>query len=156
MGTDRSWRRHRAKAPIELYEQTDEAFIPRGADLGLALGSWRSVVAYHHNQDGVLDFVVTSVTGRPQLYVSDGCVTGAWLTVAAPVGSWIEVDAGGRTWVDEVRTGSSYGGAGSPEVHFGLGAVDVVDAIRVRPPGGVVTALEGSVEPRRRVDYIGL
>ena len=119
---------------IELYGTDRRSLHLPGADLGLArTGSWRSVVAYHHNQDGVLDFVVTSVR-RPQLYVSDGCVTGAWLTVVAPVGSWIEVDAGGRTWVDEVRTRSSYGGAGSPEVHFGLGAVDVVDAIRVRPP----------------------
>jgi len=116
------------------------------------MGSWRSIVASDHNNDGVLDFIVSDVENRPILLMSDGCTANAWLEVGAPHGSRVEVTAGGQTWTGWANTASSFGGAVEPVVHFGLGAVNTVDKVSVEKPDGIIVEYDGPLPARRRID----
>jgi enediyne biosynthesis protein E4 len=53
------------------------------------------------------------------------------------MGSRITVEAGGRTWIQDVGTGS-YCSTSSPFLHFGLGGLTAIDRISVRFPSGTV------------------
>jgi enediyne biosynthesis protein E4 len=54
------------------------------------------------------------------------------------IGARIKVKVGGRTLVDEVRSGSSFISNSDMRVHFGLGAATKIDSVEVRWPSGVV------------------
>lgn len=114
-------------------------------------GSWRTVVAADHNGDGLLDFVVGDVEHRPILLMSQGCTANGWFEVDAPFGSRVEVDAGGRTHTGWAITASSFGGVVEPVVHFGLGLVDRVDAVRVTLPDGADIEINDAIMARRRI-----
>jgi hypothetical protein len=116
------------------------------------LGSWRSIVASDHNNDGVLDFIVSDVQHRPMLLMSESCTANTWLEVGAPHGSRIEVSAGDQTWTGWANTASSFGGAVEPVVHFGLGSVDFVDKVTVHKPDGIIVEYDGPLATRRRID----
>lgn len=53
------------------------------------------------------------------------------------IGAKVTVIAGGRKYVQEVRSGSSYISNHDVRLHFGLGRSEKVDAIEVRWPNGV-------------------
>jgi hypothetical protein len=54
------------------------------------------------------------------------------------IGARITVKAGSRTFVDEVRSGSSYISNSDMRVHFGLGSATKIDSVEVRWPSGLV------------------
>jgi hypothetical protein len=126
------------EASIDLLRQDASGeFVEIGAALGLAQsGSHRSVVAVDHNQDGILDPLVTDVVGTPRFYLSEGCTSAGWLGVKAPHGSRVEVTAGGRTQVAWASPESSYAAARPSGVHFGLGRSLEVERLRVFLPDG--------------------
>ena len=94
--------------------------------------------------DGALDLVVTSIAGPARVFRNVAPARGHWLIVRAvdPVlgrdayGAEITVRAGGRRWVQFLNPGSSYLCSNDPRIHFGLGAVDRVDALEVVWPDG--------------------
>jgi hypothetical protein len=53
------------------------------------------------------------------------------------IGARIKVKVGGRTLVDEVRSGSSFISNNDMRVHFGLGAATKIDSVEVRWPSGL-------------------
>jgi hypothetical protein len=53
------------------------------------------------------------------------------------IGARVQAWAGKRTFVDEVRSGSSYLSNSDLRIHFGLGAASAVDAVEIRWPNGV-------------------
>jgi hypothetical protein len=59
------------------------------------------------------------------------------------IGARITVRAGGGTFVDEVRSGSSYDSNNDMRVHFGLGVNTKVDSVEVRWPSGLQESFEG-------------
>ncbi|MEY3212118.1 MAG: hypothetical protein RIT28_2599 [Pseudomonadota bacterium] len=139
-------------APIHLLAQTDTfSFEDRAPALGLdRLGSWRAVNAADHNDDGVLDLIITEITDRPLVLLSTGCTEAGWIAVDAPLGSRIEVEAGGRTVVDWAHPQSGIGAAGPLRVHLGLGEAQTVDVLRVILPwGGGTITVPGPIPARR-------
>ena len=58
------------------------------------------------------------------------------------IGAKITVKAGTRTFVDEVRSGSSYMSSNDMRVHFGLGSAAKIDSLQVRWPSGLVERFE--------------
>jgi hypothetical protein len=54
------------------------------------------------------------------------------------IGAKITMKAGTRTFVDEVRSGSSYDSNSDMRVHFGLGATAKIDSLQVRWPSGLL------------------
>ena len=53
------------------------------------------------------------------------------------------LEAGGRRWVRWINPGQSYLCSSDPRAHFGLGAAERVDAIRVRWPDGTAELFAG-------------
>jgi enediyne biosynthesis protein E4 len=61
------------------------------------------------------------------------------------IGARLKLKLGGRTLIDEVRSGSSYISNNDIRVHFGLGTATKVDSIEVRWPSGLVENFDGAV-----------
>jgi hypothetical protein len=52
------------------------------------------------------------------------------------IGARVRLTAGGRTQIDEVRSGGSYLSQSDLRLHFGLGSAARIDRIAVDWPGG--------------------
>jgi enediyne biosynthesis protein E4 len=142
----------KADMPLNLLQSSAGLFEDVGAALGLDQGgSFRSVVASDMNADGVLDLFVTEVSAHPQLYMSQGCTANGWLEVEVPHGARVEVTAGGITQTDWVMGDSGWGAAQPLVVHFGLGAAEQVDRLRVVLPGQDALVTDTPFAGRRRV-----
>ena len=118
--------------------------------------------------DGRVSAVVNNIDSRPMLMVNRAANKNHWLGVVVQgtrsnrdgIGAEVKVKAGEHSWVQEVRSGSSYLSSSDLRPHFGLGASEAVDSIEVRWPSGVrenfpavpkvdrfVTVTEGSGSP---------
>jgi hypothetical protein len=62
------------------------------------------------------------------------------------IGARVTAKAGGRTLVDEVRSGSSYSSSNDMRVHFGLGAISKIDSLEVRWPSGLTETFAARVD----------
>lgn len=102
--------------------------------------------------DGALDLLVTTVAGPARLYRNVAPKKGHWLIVRVidpalggrdAYGAEVTVHAGTRRWVRWVNPGSSYLCSNDPRAHFGLGAVERVDAIKVLWPDGLEETFPG-------------
>jgi len=143
------------ESPIVLLAQLEEGFVDVSTEQGLSTeGSWRSVVAFDDNGDGVLDLLVSEVEARPHFYVSEGCTAAGWLEVEAPLGSKIEVTAAGQTQVAWASHDSSYGATFRLREHFGLGSAEVVDQLKVTLPTGEVRRIATAFAARRVVTVV--
>lgn len=145
----------RYEAPIDLMQQqADGTFVDVSAALGLSReGSHRAVVPDDLNGDGVLDLVVADVEAPLRLYLSTGCTAAAWLRVEAPEQTTVEVEAGDARWVAVARAEVSVSGFRRPLVHVGLGAVETIDRVTLRPLVGEPVVIEGPLEPRRALRW---
>ena len=96
--------------------------------------------------DGQLSVVINNVYATPSLLVNTVHSGNHWIafkTVGTRsnsdgIGARIIVKNGGRTLVDEVRSGSSYISQNDMRVHFGLGATAKINSVQVRLPSGLV------------------
>jgi enediyne biosynthesis protein E4 len=105
--------------------------------------------------DGQLSAVVSNMNAPPSLLVNKIRNANHWLElrlvgkITSPqtpgpkstldaIGARIRVKAGGRTLVDEVRSGSSFISNNDIRVHFGLGTMAKIDWVEVRWPSGLV------------------
>ena len=100
------------------------------------------------DDDGDLDALTSSADGRVRLYRNTGPGDAHWIALRVldrgrdAFGAVVLVEAGGRTLRRDVSPVSSYLSSSDPRVHFGLGAVSTIDAIRVVWPGGTTEAFE--------------
>jgi hypothetical protein len=137
--------------PLTLLSGDGEGFTDVSAALGLTtLGSWRSAVAADHNDDGVLDLLVSQVVERPSLYVSEGCTAAGWLAVEAPPHARVVVETERGRQTAWTTTESAYGAARPPVAWFGLGDAERVERLIVTLPDGRTSELT-DLAPRRRV-----
>ncbi len=108
-------------------------------------GNGRGVGIADFDENGVPDVVIANLNGPPALYLG-ACTAAHRLVIALEdastdnrfgIGARVTVTAGGRTRFSEVTAGGlgSFSGSG-PDLFFGLGDADVVDAVEVRWPGG--------------------
>src|SRR5258706_7090905 len=80
--------------------------------------------------DGRISAVITNLNALPSLLVNEVRSPNHWIAIRTVgtksnrdgIGARISVKAGGRTLVDEVRSGSSYNSSSDIRVHFGLGS----------------------------------
>ena len=100
--------------------------------------------------DGRMSAVVSNMNAPPMLLVNDVHNGNHWIafrTIGSKsnrdgIGAKITVKTGARTFVDEVRSGSSYVSNNDMRVHFGLGAMAKIDSVQVRWPSGLVERFE--------------
>jgi enediyne biosynthesis protein E4 len=105
---------------------------------GLAVGDFWN--------DGRMSVLINNVYAKPSLLVNATHYSNHWVTFKTEgtrsnrdgIGAKISVKAGGRTLVDEVRSGSSYISQNDLRVHFGLGRSSKIDGVEVRWPSGLV------------------
>jgi enediyne biosynthesis protein E4 len=97
------------------------------------------------DNDGDLDLVVACLDSRPLVLRNDGA-PGHWLMIRAvgrkanrdAIGARITVRTGERSQVWEVKRTVGIYSASDPRAHFGLGAAEKADLVRVEWPGGKV------------------
>ena len=102
-----------------------------------------------YDNDGDIDVLVVNVNSRPSLYRNNGGGRKAWIGFRLigsssnrdAIGARVEIEAAGRTQVGEVRSGGSYLSHNDIRIHFGLGAAERVDRIRIRWPDGKTESL---------------
>ncbi|HVF58528.1 MAG TPA: CRTAC1 family protein [Thermoanaerobaculia bacterium] len=98
------------------------------------------------DDDGLLDFYQTNAGQPALLYRNTSTSPGRWLGLKLAgtgpnpdaIGARVTVRAGSTIWVREVNGGNGYAGQSTTRVHVGLGAVEKVDSVEVRWPGGRV------------------
>ncbi len=116
----------------------------------------RGLIWGDFDNDGGIDLVVTAIAGPARFYRNVAPKRGHWLSVRArdPVlkrdayGAVVTVRAGGHRWVGLVNPGQSYLSSGDPRAHFGLGAIEKVEEIRVDWPDGSAETFEGGAVDR--------
>ena len=94
--------------------------------------------------DGRLEAVVNNLSDRPMLLVNEAKNSNHWLglklvgTISnrSAIGAHVVVRGNKRSWVDEVRSGSSYNSSNDLRLHFGLGVESKVASVEVRWPNG--------------------
>ncbi len=108
--------------------------------------------------DGRLEAVVNNLSGLPMLLVNTAANSNHWLGVRLAgttsnrdaIGARVTLHSPKRTWVDEVRSGSSYNSSNDLRLHFGLGQTAALTSIEVRWPSGH----EETFPPPARLDQI--
>ena len=95
------------------------------------------------DRDGDVDLVVGNLGGPPRIFRNDAPAPGAhWLAARVlvgerdAIGAEVTLVAGGTRYAGLALAGYSYASSNDAKVHFGLGAVDRVDAIEVVWPDG--------------------
>jgi hypothetical protein len=133
----------RPPSPTLFRDVTDDAgpgFQAERLHRGLAVGDF--------DDDGRVDILMSTLDGPPVLLHNESAA-GAWLTVscqvpggtAVPVGTRVTVTAGGRRQSQDISAGDSYVSTHDPRLHFGLGARETADEVRVRWPDGTENVL---------------
>ena len=142
-----------------FWNSGDGAFHPVSSRAGPAFEaqhSSRGVAVGDLDNDGSQEIVVVNMNERPSLLKHSGD-RGNWLLVRAltrtgrdAIGARISVTAGGRTIINEVRSGGGYISQDDFRVHFGLGDQGTADVV-VRWPAGAEEKIPG-VKANQRIE----
>lgn len=133
--------------------------------------SGRGLAAADLFNDGRLEAVVNNLSDTPMLLVNTAANHNHWLGLHLvgtasnrdAIGARVLLHGAKRTWVDEVRSGSSYNSSSDLRLHIGLGAEPALTGIEVRWPTGkselfpapsvldqILTVKEGTGTPAAR------
>jgi len=126
----------------DISEAAGPAVMAPHCSRGLAVGDI--------DNDGTLEVVVNNQNEPPSLWKQSRRAAGHWLLLQligsrsnrSAIGARVLVTAGGRTQVDEVRSGGSYLSQNDLRLHFGLGNATRADSIAVRWPSGQKSVLK--------------
>ena len=110
--------------------------------------------------DGRLEAVINNLSDRPMLLVNQARNPNHWLglhligtankdAIGARVTLHGSSEGKPRTWVDEVRSGSSYNSSNDLRLHFGLGPAPRLTTLEVRWPNGTT-----EIFPAPTLDHI--
>ena len=122
----------------DISESSGPGFIEPRSGRGLAIADLFN--------DGRIEAVVNNLSDRPMLLVNLAKNRNHWLGIHLigtssnrdAIGARVTLQGTKRTWVDEVRSGSSYSSSSDLRLHFGLGTETEIKSIRVRWPNGNV------------------
>jgi hypothetical protein len=95
--------------------------------------------------DGRLSAVINNSGAKPLLLVNQAANTNHWIGISAVgtrsnrdgIGASVSVVAGGKRWMQEVRSGSSYLSSSDLRLHFGLGSASKIDRVEIDWPSGL-------------------
>lgn len=140
------------RQPDALYVQGDDGLF---TDLAPQWGInhptvGRGFVAADLNDDGFVDLVKRDLAAGTLVHLST-CDGMAWLRIGLrqpgpnpfAVSARVVVRAGGESWSRTVFAGgTNHASGGPPELHFGLGPRDAIDAIEITWPDGEISVVE--------------
>lgn len=132
----------------DVSEQAGPGIVEAHAARGAAFGDI--------DNDGAIEVLVNNQNETPTLLKLAARPPGNWVLVRlegtksnrSAIGARVEVTAGGRTQVQEVRSGGSYLSQSDLRLHFGLGEAKLIDKVIVKWPGGGVTS-KTKMQPNR-------
>jgi hypothetical protein len=136
------------KQPRLLYRNLGNGrFEDISATAGSAItsaGVGRGCAFADLDNDGDIDIVINNLDAPPSVLRNDGGNQNHWLMIKcigtrsnrSAIGTRVRVTANGRSQIDEVLSGSGYYSQNDLRLHFGLGAVDLVDRVEVAWPSG--------------------
>jgi hypothetical protein len=140
--------------PDFLFLREDDSFVNVAQEWGVDhVGNHRGLVAVDMNQDGWLDLFRRDINGTTTVHYSR-CGENNWLKVSlsqvsqntSAIGAKVELFAGDSVQVRWVSTGSTGLSSSSPPVlHFGLGDLTDVAAVRITWPDGLESVFKGLV-----------
>jgi hypothetical protein len=115
---------------LDVSENSGPAVLEAHSARGLAVGDI--------DNDGSLEVLINNQNEAPSLWKLAKVPPDAhWLSIdTGVIGARVRVTAGGRTQMQEVRSGGSYLSQSDFRVHFGLGSSTKVDRVEVEWPDG--------------------
>jgi enediyne biosynthesis protein E4 len=143
------------KEQRELYHNTGRGTF---TDISALAGSGITTAAPSRGlavgdlwNDGRQEVLISNMNAAPSLLVNQMKGKNHWVELKTlgtksnrdGIGAKVSVRAGGRTQVNEVRSGSSYISNNDMRLHFGLGAATKIDWVQVRWPSGLTERFEG-------------
>jgi hypothetical protein len=145
--------------PGEFYWNRDGKFEDLSAEVGEALVRprvGRGLATLDFDFDGDLDVVLSSNGGAAELLRNDSAgeeETHGWVELVLVgtasnregIGARLTGKLGGRAFIEELRTGSSYLSQNELRLHVGLGAAEAAEGFRLRWPSGAT----GDLPPLR-------
>ncbi|MDA2929454.1 CRTAC1 family protein [Acidobacteria bacterium AH-259-O06] len=132
----------------DVSSQAGSALMAKFAGRGLAKGDY--------DNDGDVDLFINNMWDSPSLLENRGGNGNNFLSVQlvgtaanrSGIGGRVTVVAGGRSQMNEVRSGSSFMSQNDLRLHFGLGQTNVVDRLEIQWPGGEIEEIV-SVKPNQ-------
>ena len=132
----------------DVSSQAGSALMAKFAGRGLAKGDY--------DNDGDVDLFINNMWDSPSLLENRGGNGNNFLSVQlvgtaanrSGIGARVTVVAGGRSQMNEVRSGSSFMSQNDLRLHFGLGQTNVVDRLEIQWPGGEIEEIV-SVKPNQ-------
>jgi hypothetical protein len=102
------------------------------------------------DNDGNVDILINNLDGPPTLLRNDGGSRNASIMIKcvgtrsnrSGIGTRVKVTSGGRSQMDEVKSGSSYYSQSDLRLHFGLGDRTQADVVELSWPSGTKERLE--------------
>jgi enediyne biosynthesis protein E4 len=131
--------------------------ISKSSGPGLAApASGRGLAVADLFNDGRLEAVANNLSDVPMLLVNEALNQNHWLGLRLigtrsnrdAIGARVTLHGETRSWVDEVRSGSSYNSSSDLRLHFGLGAATKLKDIQVRWPNGQSEVFDSSAVDR--------
>jgi hypothetical protein len=121
---------HFTDVSAQMGSGITEKFSSRGAAFG------------DYDNDGDIDAVVLNLGDLPSLLRNDGGNAQNWIKLKligttcnrTAIGARVRVITGAHVQMDEVHSGSSVMSQSDLRLHFGLGKIQMIDAIEVRWP----------------------
>jgi hypothetical protein len=127
---------HVGPMSFSISTQIDGQFVEIQDEIGLTVtGSFRSVIPFHWNKDGVLDLLITDTDQAPLLYVSNNCTLNNYIYFTGKEGTKVRFSGGDQSFVGELHTGSSFSASQDPLLHFGLGDLEHIENVEVQYRG---------------------
>jgi hypothetical protein len=133
--------RNDSKQFIDVSKSAGAIFQKPLAGRGLAIGDI--------NNDGKMDFVVTTNDGRPYLLRNDTLTRNHWILLNLVghtsnrdgIGAVVKLTTSSGEQYRTLTTGSSYLSSSDKRVHFGMGTDSVATTIEIDWPSGIVQSL---------------
>jgi len=114
-----------------------------------AAQSGRGLAVGDYDNDGDLDLLITNINAKPSLLRNDGGNRSAYLNLKligttsnrSAIGAKVKLTSGKKTWVDEVRSGSTFLSQSDLRLHFGLGRIQQIETLVITWPSGRVQTM---------------
>ncbi len=120
----------------DISEKAGPGILERHAARGAAFADY--------DNDGLIEVLINNQNEPPALLKQETRPPGHWTLIQltgkrsnrSALGAKVKLSAGGRTQIDEVRSGGSYLSQNDLRLHFGLGPSQKIDRIEVEWPSG--------------------
>ena len=121
----------------DISERAGPGILERHAARGAAFGDY--------DNDGSVEVLVNNQNEPPSLLKNTRRPAGNWVILKlegvksnrSAIGARVRLTAGGRTQIDEVRSGGSYLSQNDLRLHFGLGTATKIEEVQILWPSGI-------------------